>query len=191
MDAFTAFKLYTAVKLHFTTSYYDVFKTKGAVKVKMETFVARNDASLFRRLGEMFVYKSELIEFLVANFAVGNDNLIYDFPTANLNYNNWIANKQRLSYQFNEDVSKLFTFEHFTSKKEEVIITAFLSKEIQPQSLAILDHEFGVVDSLLNKPKFVMLHDILKRLSKMKRFVKYDKTQISDSLSTLADLFGA
>lgn len=190
MDSYTAFKLYTAVKLHFTTS-YDVFKSKGAVKVKMETFVARRDVSLFERLSKMFVYKAELIEFLVANFACCNDNLIYDLPNAIEIHKQWLANKQRISYQFNEDVSKLFLFEHFTSKKEEVIITAFLSKEIQPQTLAILDSEFGVVTTLLNTPKFVMIHDVLKRLSKLKQFVKYEKSSISDSLNTLVDLFDA
>ena len=37
MEPFEVYKLYLAIKLHFTTKSYDVVKYKGKVRVKQET----------------------------------------------------------------------------------------------------------------------------------------------------------
>ena len=43
MDPFDVYKLYLALKLHFTTESYDKTKTKGDVRGKKETFLKRKD----------------------------------------------------------------------------------------------------------------------------------------------------
>jgi hypothetical protein len=37
MEPFEVFKVYLALKLHFTTKAYDITQTKGAVRAKKET----------------------------------------------------------------------------------------------------------------------------------------------------------
>ena len=41
MDPFLVYKMYLALKLHFTTESYDITKHRGAVRGKKETFLQR------------------------------------------------------------------------------------------------------------------------------------------------------
>ena len=46
---FDVFRVYLAVKLHFTTD-YDYFDYDGKVNIKLETFTKRNDRYFFHKL---------------------------------------------------------------------------------------------------------------------------------------------
>ena len=46
---FDVFKVYLAVKLHFTSN-YDYFEYDGKVNCKLETFTKRNDRYFFHKL---------------------------------------------------------------------------------------------------------------------------------------------
>ena len=43
MDPFEVYKLYLALKLHFTTEKYDITKTRGGVKASEKAFLKRKD----------------------------------------------------------------------------------------------------------------------------------------------------
>ena len=50
MEPFTVYKLYLALKLHFTTDSYDITKHKGTVRGKKETILERKDITAIRKL---------------------------------------------------------------------------------------------------------------------------------------------
>jgi len=50
MDPFEVYKLYLALKLHFTTEKYDITKTRGAVKASEKAFLKRKDIIAMRKL---------------------------------------------------------------------------------------------------------------------------------------------
>ena len=54
MDPFDVYKIYLALKLHFTTESYDITKHKFAAKGKKETFLKRKDLMVLRKLARDF-----------------------------------------------------------------------------------------------------------------------------------------
>ena len=71
MDPFDVYKIYLALKLHFTTESYDITKHKFAAKGKKETFLKRKDLMVLRKLARDF-QRQEIIDILVANFVTGD-----------------------------------------------------------------------------------------------------------------------
>ena len=63
---FDVFKVYLAVKLHFTSN-YNYFDYDGKVNCKLETFTKRNDRYFFHKLSTKY-NKDEILDFFVANF---------------------------------------------------------------------------------------------------------------------------
>jgi len=76
MDPFDVYKLYLALKLHFTTESYDITKHKGVVRGKRDTFLQRKDLTAIRKLARDFS-KKEIIELLVANFVLVTNGAAY------------------------------------------------------------------------------------------------------------------
>ena len=52
MSPFEAYKLYTAIKNHFTTESYDYFKYNGKVRASEHTFETRKDKYMFYKLSK-------------------------------------------------------------------------------------------------------------------------------------------
>ena len=71
MEPFQAWKCYLALKLHFTTSSYDIVQHKGRVKASKDSFQRRNDFFLFKKLAKTYT-DEEVINFLVSNFVSGD-----------------------------------------------------------------------------------------------------------------------
>ena len=68
MNSYEAYKLYLAIKLHFTTENYDFFKHNAKVNSSFNTFLKRNDRFFFHKL--VTKYKpDELLDYFVCNFA--------------------------------------------------------------------------------------------------------------------------
>ena len=63
MTPFEAFKMYIAVKQHFSVSSYDYFKYNGKSRVSQNTFDTRKDKYSFYKLSK----QENVLDFLVAN----------------------------------------------------------------------------------------------------------------------------
>lgn len=96
-----------AVKLHFTTSKYNVFNNRGHVKGARDTFYARNDRFIFERLARKFPTERELIQYFVANFAYGNPEVVYEPGMGDANFVTWNKRKQSISQIFEDDLHKI------------------------------------------------------------------------------------
>jgi hypothetical protein len=110
MNGYEAFEIYQSLKLHFTQSSYDFFKYNGKSNVSITSFENRKDKYHFYKLSRKFSKKEELTDFVVANL-VENDALwVGDLLTENAEVNFQRHQKilQSLSYQFTNDISKLF-----------------------------------------------------------------------------------
>lgn len=104
MDGYKAWKFYMAVKLHFTTSKYNVFNNRGHVKGARDTFYARNDRFIFERLARKFPTERDLIQYFVANFAYGNPEVVYEPSVGETNLVTWNKRKQSISQVFENDL---------------------------------------------------------------------------------------
>jgi len=105
---FEAFCLYHALKLHFTSSSYDIFRYNGKTNVSQDTFMKRKDKYSFYRLARKYDIE-ELRNFLVANFIYGTSTWVGEMtgPDGEGTYRQWQKTNQSLTYVFERDILKV------------------------------------------------------------------------------------
>lgn len=178
MEPFDVYKLYLALKLHFTTESYDITKTKGAVRGKRETFLKRKDLSGIKKLAANYS-KNQVIDLLVANF-VGGDRFGGVFNSESTErYKKWLIKKDRLMYNFAADLDKII----FRMEIEEVesaiyddghplVFKMLMGGDLNLETVVMIEKLFPFVH--LYKEDFV-LGGICLTVAKYKPFVRFDK----------------
>ena len=107
MTGFEVYKMYLALKLHFTSDTYDYFQYGGSAKASQRSFDQRKDKFFFVKLSRKFK-DFELRDFFVANFLA--EDKVYPATLVRegaKNYAEYIKRKESLSYRFKEDVGTL------------------------------------------------------------------------------------
>ena len=178
MDSYQVYRLYLSLRLHFTRPDFDITKSRKGVKVSREAFLKRKDLFALRKLAETKT-KTEIIDFLVANFVSGNQwGGVFD-AEANEVYAEWQARMQKLGYTFKQDIQTLYAdgdpFEVINGQ-HPTVLKLYLGKKISLESIAILA-KIGIIDntdysSLSND---FIWNDFAHLVKKYKPFVKIDK----------------
>ena len=178
MDSLQVYQLYLSLRLHFTRPDFDITKSRKGVKVSREAFLKRKDLFALRKLAETKT-KTEIIDFLVANFVSGNQwGGVFD-AEANEVYAEWQIRMQKLGYTFKQDIQTLYAdgdpFEVIDGQHPKVL-KLYLGKKISLESIAILA-KIGIIDntdysSLSND---FIWNDFAHLVKKYKPFVKIDK----------------
>jgi hypothetical protein len=178
MDSYKVYQLYLSLRLHFTRPDFDITKSRKGVKVSREAFLKRKDLFALRKLAETKT-KTEIIDFLVANFVSGNQwGGVFD-TEANEVYAEWQTRMQKLGYTFKQDIQTLYAdgdpFEVINGQHPRVL-KMYLGKKISLESIAILA-KIGIIDntdysSLSND---FIWNDFVHLVKKYKPFVKIDK----------------
>lgn len=190
MDGYKVYKYYLAIKLHFTKGSYDVFEKRGAVKYSREQFDRRNDKLIFEKLARKYKSDQEIIQYLVANVSYGNETPVYEIEESERYYMNWIKRKESITKVFKDDLSVIINDAYknklqkeavidFTFNQQPSILTLYLGKRISLESVSILNDFLCLCDSW-TMSGFVMTfwESELRKINKVKRFVKYDKQKI-------------
>ena len=104
MTPFEAYKMYSAISMHFTTD-YDYFKYNGKTRVSESTFDTRRDKYMFHKLSK----HEDPLTFLVANFAEGKKIWVGDLFNikSEQNYADFLKRQQSLTYLFECDINNL------------------------------------------------------------------------------------
>ena len=102
---FEAFCMYNALKLHFTSTSYDVFKYNWKTNISTNTFMKRKDKYQFYKISRKYG-KDDLRDFFVSNFVYGESNWIGDMLTADGEkwYTKHKKVNQSLTYVFENDI---------------------------------------------------------------------------------------
>ena len=178
MEPFEVYKVYMALKLHFTTKSYDITKTKGAVRAKKETFLKRKDILSFRKLARDFK-RSEIIDILVANFVSGDKwGGIFDTQLLET-HKKWLTTKQKMLYNFSTDLDNIL----FRMEKDELksgvnegghplIFRMYMSRDINLETLVMLDKLRPYIENYYDD---FVLEDICLLIGKYRPFVRFDK----------------
>jgi hypothetical protein len=187
MDGFKAYKYYIAIKLHFTKDSFDVFKNRGTVKGTREAFNARNDRYMFEKLARKYPVDKDLIQFYVANYAYGNENVIYAIEEADSYLMEWNKRKQSITKIFADDLNKILmdaykrklkepSILNFTLNQYPSILNLYLGKQIGIETLRILDDVATLIQPWKENASMTLLwENEIRRVEKAKGFVKYDK----------------
>jgi len=102
---FEVFKLYLAVKLHFTTDTYDYEEYGGKVNCKLETFTKRNDRYFFHKLSKRY-NERDILDYFVANFTLNSGKWIGNLIQNDGRdiYLNFKKRKESFGYHFRSDL---------------------------------------------------------------------------------------
>jgi len=184
IEPYEVYKLYLAIKLHFTTKSYDVVKYKGKVRVKPETFKKRKDMVSIKKLARDYK-REEIIDFLVANFVSGERwGGLFDIQ-ASKRYEDWKVKKNQREYIFKRDVSKIVLemekqkvgafFEK--NGKQGLTFRLYFGTMIEIETLVILDKIFNFVEETDD----ILLEDVVLLVKKYRPFVK-----VTDSMREVA-----
>jgi len=193
MEAIDAYRIYLAIKNHFTLDTYDYFKYNKKTKVTLDSFLKRKDKIFFAKLGNR---KDKYLEdFLVANFLYQTNIWVGELLSDECEerYKNWKRKQESISYHFKSEmefVSELDTDE-FNKLFQTIngnhprIIQKYLHKEISIETLCILDSILKFThksDKLLSDPIYT---DISKLCKKYQPFLKVDIVKQRQTLKQL------
>ena len=107
MNGFEVYKIYLAIKLHFTSKNqsYDFHKHNGRTTARLETFTKRRDRYFFHKLSKSY-NDSSIVNYFLSNF-VSNTNLwVGDIigKTGDDNYKQWSKKLEALHYYYEQDI---------------------------------------------------------------------------------------
>jgi len=178
MDPFDVYKIYLALKLHFTTESYDITKHKFAAKGKKETFLKRKDLIVLRKLARDFD-RQTIIDILVANFVTG-DRWGGMFDTeAMKTYEKWKARQQSMGYTFEQDLNTIQTRMEIQNVEDAtvdtqhpLILKMLLGRQITLETVVILNKKLNFCNDYKDD---LILKDTCLLINKYSPFMKSTK----------------
>jgi hypothetical protein len=185
MNGFEVYKIYLAIKLHFTSKNqsYDFHKHNGRTTARLETFTKRRDRYFFHKLSKSY-NDSSIVNYFLSNF-VSNTNLwVGDIigKTGDDHYKQWSKKIEALHYYYEQDIDyilerKISFDDIFTSKdgQHPPILKMFLSKRINFETVIILDDILSFSKRLnKNIKETVLWPKLYDRMIRYKPFLTYN-----------------
>jgi hypothetical protein len=180
MNTYDVYKLYAALRLHFTDPNYDISVTKGRMRNLRAAFEKRKDTNYMTQLACEYSRK-EIIDILVANFITGEQTA--NVYTGNFieNYKNYLTRRKRMLYNLDTDLDNiLFRMEKEQSKSclegtHPLIFRMYMGGDIKLETLVIMEKLYPYVEDYTND--FVLEH-ICLLVKKYKLFVRFDKDNV-------------
>ena len=180
---YSAYVLYMAMKLHFTSPSYDYFKYHGKTNVSESTFLKRRDKYSFYKLSRKYNLE-ELKTYYVANFLEGDVNWVGSISGADGEacYQKWQTRVQRLTYQFEQDIIFLFessgNFLHVDNGDYPYLLKMMMQGEVMVETVAILNDIMGFFPMWEKKISDDIVWPNWKlRIEKYTPFIQYDKAK--------------
>ena len=197
MNGFEVYKIYLAIKLHFTSKNqsYNFHKHNGRTTARLETFTKRRDRYYFHRLSKSYDNKS-IVNYFLSNF-VSNTNLwVGDIigKAGDEHYKQWSKKIESLHYYYEKDID--YIIERMTTKdikfndlflsidgQHPPIVKMFLAKKINFETLIILDDILRFTKKLnKNIKEKVLWPKLFDRMKRYKPFLSYNITKYKISL---------
>ena len=183
-EGFNAYKLYLAVKNHFTTN-YDFFKYNGKVNAKEDSFLKRRDKFFFAKLQRKY-NNDQLRDLFVSNFADGEDFWIGNVLTqkAESVYTEWKARQMKLSYILEQDLK--FLLDYYNERNLDfnslfvmenghpILLQCVLRNDIFVETMIIIDRVLNYSrrwNKVLDDPVWT---EFKKRMDKYSPFVLFE-----------------
>jgi hypothetical protein len=188
---FEVFKIYLAVKLHFTTNSYDYHKYEGKVNCKLETFTKRNDRYFFHKLSTRY-NQDDILGFFVSNFLTDSNKWVKSLTEQDGKdvYTDWKKRNESFDYYFKSDCVSIFNdfnnkhlsfdggFNSFGGQHPR-FFQLVLSKKISYETAVVFNKIISYSKSWDKQIKEQVVWPIhSKRLEKYTQFVKYNPTTV-------------
>ena len=191
MDEFGVYKMYIALKLHFTTDHYDITKRNGKVKASRQAFAKRTDLFSIKKISKTYS-DEEIANFLVSNFVSGDRwGGMFD-SEAGKTYTEWKGKIESLTYNFTKDLDNLLdeldkdnlTFKDafaITKSQHPYILKMFLRKSVSLETMVILEKIFPYLEYFDKELEGdILWPDTSRLIKKYKPFLKFDKEKYNE-----------
>jgi hypothetical protein len=191
MDEFGVYKMYIALKLHFTTDNYDITKRNGRVKASRQAFAKRTDLFSIKKISKTYS-DEEIANFLVSNFISGDRwGGMFD-SEAGKTYTEWKGKIESLTYNFTKDLDNLMdeldkdnlTFKDaftITKSQHPYILKMFLRKSVSLETMVILEKIFPYLEYFDKElDGDILWPDTSRLIKKYKPFLKFDKEKYNE-----------
>ena len=197
MNGFEVYKVYLAIKLHFTSKNqsYDFHKHGGRTTAKLATFTKRSDRYFFHKLSKSY-NDITIVDYFVSNFVTNTNLWVGDIigQSGDEAYKEWSKRLEALQYYYEQDidyllermtVNKMNFDDIFTSVKGQhpPILKMVLSKKIAFETFLILEDILSF-SKRLNKDisETVLWPKLHDRMVRYRPFLKYNVTKYKVSL---------
>ena len=97
MTGFEVYKMYLALKNHFTKPDYDYVKYRGKSRASEKSFEQRNDRYFFKKLATKFS-DADMLDYFVANFVCDGKGYLRNFSLDI--YQQWKSLQESFTYKF-------------------------------------------------------------------------------------------
>ena len=183
-SAFETYKLYLALKMHFSTEGYDFFKYHGKVKAKKEKFDMNPAKYAFAKLSS----KSDPRGLIISNFiSLGPTIWVGDLltPRGEEIYMKWKGKQEALSYIFKGDLNKLpdeldTTLEAPEKYEYPLLLKMYLHGEVELETLILLQEKFKFLSYWkgILSPHDPAWKSTEMLFSKYRGFIEFDQQKI-------------
>ncbi len=181
MNGFEVYKIYLALKLHFTKDNYNFFQFNGKSRASLSSFEKRNDKYFFKKLALKYDANT-IIEFFVSHFIHDDKFWIGNVSVNNSKiYSDWKRKTQSLTFLFSEEIENLVSKEsNFdkifqTNGGHPLLLKEYFSGQLSLETLVILNKILGFVsvfDKQIQEP--VVWPEVRKKVVKYEPFLSID-----------------
>jgi len=187
---FEVYKIYLAVKLHFTSKDYDYHKYEGKVNCKLETFTKRNDRYFFHKLSKQYE-QTDILDFFVANFATDSKGWVGNLLQRDGRdvYLDYKKRKEAFTYHFRNDclrinddfLSNNISFDDgFVCRNGQHprLLRLLLQKRISLQTTIVLNHFLSFSKNWDKEiTEKVVWTKISSTIARLKPFINFNVTE--------------
>ena len=193
MNGFEVYKIYLAVKLHFTSKArsYDFHRHLGKTTARLETFTKRRDRYFFHKLSKSY-NNNTIVDYFVSNFVTNTNLWVGDIigKTGDDNYKQWSKKIEALHYYYEQDIDYIleqdYKFDDLfksVNGQHPPILKMFLSKMINFESVLILVEILSFTKQLnKNINEKVLWPKLYDRMIRYKSFLNYNLTKYKMTL---------
>jgi hypothetical protein len=194
VTGFEVYKMYLALRMHFTKEHYDYQKYRGKVNASEKSFEQRRDRYFFKKLATKYD-GGQILNYFVANFMRDPKGYIKSFSDGN--YEKWKANQESFCYKFRQDVDLLLTyfeapyqdkFDKIFEVKEGThppLLKHYLSGEIALETLVVFETCLGYTKQFDKKLSDPIWKEIKTRVLKYKPFLYIDCQKYKEVILTV------
>lgn len=183
MNGFQTYKMYVALKNHFTSDTYDYFRYGGKTRASIKTYEARKDKYFFEKLAR----KRDVESFILSNIIEGSPAVwVGDLASeqqADDNFRRWQKRQQSFTYIFTNELDKLDSVYDsnlvVTDGDHPPLLKKVVQGDVSIETLVALNDLCGFFrmwNRKIDDP--VIWPDIYKKCKKYKPFLKYDKDKL-------------
>lgn len=193
MEAFEAYKIYTAVKNHFVLDSYDYFKYNKKINLSYNSFLNRRDKIFFAKLGKR--KENYLEDFLVSNFLHNPKMWIGELLSeeSETKYKEWKRRQESLTYIFKNEVEfmdgwnseELEEWFQVQYGEHPNIIRMYLRKEISLETLTMLNSILNFMKRYDKEVTDPVYKEVSKLCKKYQPFLRFDKSKVKSILRDL------